>query len=1098
MKNRAWLVYLVAATLATIVYFLLGQNSLLFNLIGLSSPILILVAVHIHKPERRAPWILIALGQFVFIAGDVVSYNYARFAASIPKLFPLDFTFNPDGDVPFPGPADALYLLVYPFLTAGILLLIRARNPGRDRAGLIDSALVAIGLGTVSWVFLIAPYNDITDLEMKVRLTAMAYPVADLLLAAAAIRLAVGAGRRPPAFYLMMAAIVALFATDAIYAWFGLYTDGYQPGSGLLEAGWLAFYVLLGMAALHPSMHQLTERAHAPNERLTFSRLALLTTVALTPPLLRVFTSLRSDESVSLVLSAVTVAMFSLVILRMALLVKLQERSAERERALREAGTDLVTATSREGIHAAAIEAALAVTGGAAAVRLCEETERENRFVVVSASGGSDVVGTRFPLSALQEWKREHLLHGGTYTGPLNDSAWREPLGLFKDQERGTLFVAPLFMREEMHGLLVVATPERMEGSVADALQALSSQVALALESAALTENLLIRQSEARFASLVKNSSDVVLVIEPDTTVRYASPSTGRVLGFLPTALEGERLAELIHPDDRTRAITFLASTADMEGHPGLLEFRLHHADGTFLSTETLRTALLHDPNVHGIVLNIRDISERKQFEEQLQHQAFHDSVTSLANRALFRDRVLHALERQERDHKSIAVLFMDIDDFKTVNDSMGHAAGDQLLREVGERLRGELRAADTAARLGGDEFAILLEDGGEGIQSVEVADRIMQTFDEPFQIDDKEFFVRASLGIAVADEATSAGGEEGAEELLRNADVAMYMAKENGKGRYQVFEPAMHETALKRLELKADLQRALDHEEFVLHYQPVMELETGRISGVEALLRWVHPVRGIVPPLDFIPLAEETGLIVQIGAWVLQEACRRAVALQEEFGGIHMAVNLSARQVQRAELVDEVRDILTRTGLEPQLLILEITESVMMQDMDLSIARLTQLKELGVQLAIDDFGTGYSSLNYVRRFPVDILKVDKSFIDGVSEGGEASALTAAVIELAGILNLKPVAEGIERADQLERLLEMHCDLGQGFYFAKPLPTDELQAMLVERFQMLADAAAASKDAAEPAEEPEPAPTRARRPRSGRSGGSRSRSGARP
>ncbi|MGZ8566369.1 MAG: GAF domain-containing protein, partial [Actinomycetota bacterium] len=492
MKNRAWLVYLVAAVVASIVYFLVGQNSVLFNLIGLSSAILILVAIHIHKPERRAPWVLIALGQFVFIAGDVVSYNYARFAAAIPTVFPLDFTFNPEGDVPFPGPADALYLLVYPFLTAGIFLLIRARNPGRDRAGLIDSLLVAIGLGTVSWVFLIAPYTEFTDLETKVKLTAMAYPVADLLLAGFAIRLAVGAGRRSPAFYLMMAAIVALFVTDAIYAWFGVYTvAGYQPGSGLLEAGWLAFYVLLGMSALHPSMRELTDRAPAPDERLTFGRLALLTAVALTPPMLRIFASVRSDETMSVVLSGVTIVMFSLVILRMALLVKLQERSAERERALREAGTDLVTATSREGIHAAAIEAALAVTGGAAAVRLCEETERENRLVVVSASGGDDVVGTKFPLTALQEWKREHLLHGGVYVGPLNDSAWREPLGLFQDQAKGSMFVAPLFMRDEMHGLLVVATPERMDGSVADALQALSSQVALALESAALTEDLL-------------------------------------------------------------------------------------------------------------------------------------------------------------------------------------------------------------------------------------------------------------------------------------------------------------------------------------------------------------------------------------------------------------------------------------------------------------------------------------------------------------------------------------------------------------------------------------------------------------------------------
>jgi diguanylate cyclase (GGDEF)-like protein len=461
----------------------------------------------------------------------------------------------------------------------------------------------------------------------------------------------------------------------------------------------------------------------------------------------------------------------------------------------------------------------------------------------------------------------------------------------------------------------------------------------------------------------------------------------------------------------------------------------------------------MHDPNVHGIVLNTRDISERKQFEEQLSHQAFHDSITSLANRALFHDRVTHALERQERDQKPIAVLFVDLDDFKTVNDSLGHAAGDQLLAEVGERLKGVLRAADTAARLGGDEFAILLEDGGEGIMAADVAERIKAMLVEPFLLEGKEVFVRASIGIAVAD-----GDRRGdTEELLRNADVAMYMAKERGKGRYQMFEPAMHDTALKRLELKADMQRAVEHGEFILNYQPMYELESQRITGVEALIRWIHPERGVVPPLDFIPLAEETGLIVTIGQWVLREACAYAVTLLDRFPGLidfHMAVNLSARQLSRPEIVDEVRDTLAETGLAPGHLILEITESVMMQDMELSIDRLTELKALGVLLAVDDFGTGYSSLNYIRRFPVDILKVDKSFVDGVSEEGEASALTAAVIDLAGILNLTPVAEGIERAEQLESLLALNCDLGQGFFFAKPLASEALQELLSDHLAM--------------------------------------------
>ena len=330
---------------------------------------------------------------------------------------------------------------------------------------------------------------------------------------------------------------------------------------------------------------------------------------------------------------------------------------------------------------------------------------------------------------------------------------------------------------------------------------------------------------------------------------------------------------------------------------------------------------------------------------------------------------------------------------------------------------------------------------------------------EEPFTLEGKEVFVRASVGIAVSEEAGD-GGEEVAEALMRNADVAMYMAKEKGKGRYQIFEPAMHDTALRRLELKADLQRALEHQEFVLHYQPVIELESGRITGVEALIRWIHPERGIVQPLEFIPLAEETGLIVPIGRWVLREACAYAVELQGEFPmdpPFHMAVNLSARQLARPEIVDEVRDILAETGLAAPTLILEITESMVMQDMELAIERLNQLKELGVLLAIDDFGTGYSSLNYVRRFPVDILKVDKSFIDEVADGGESSALTAAVIELAGILNLRPVAEGIERADQLERLMELKCDMGQGYFFARPLDPRALRTLLEERNAMRAE-----------------------------------------
>ncbi len=1040
MRKRAWFLYPCGAALATVAYFMTGHPSILFNLIGLSSPIAIILAVRVHKPNERMPWYLFALGQALFISGDVIAYNYTKFFGS---------------QLPYPSIADVAYLSVYPCIVVGLYLLIRQRRSPGDRGSLIDAAMITIGIGTLSWVFLIAPYVTNSSLSLVEKSVDMAYPLMDILVITFAVRLAVGGGRKAPSLYLMMTGVVALFITDAIYGWLLLHT-GYTPGSGLLEIGWIAFYVLFGAAALHASMRTISDSPGDAEVRVGAGRLTLLAFASLLAPFAQLIQLWSGKKVANLpVILGATITLFVLAIVRMSGLVRRQQQSADREKALRQAGASLVTATNRSAIHDAATQAALSLAGTAAAIRMCEQPDEGEGLVVVASSGGpEDATGVAFSLDTLQEWKLQRLMDRDAYVVKMHESTLRDPLSM-RISEEGSVFVAPLFLREELHGLMVVASVEPMPASVADALRALASQVALALESATLTEDLLIQQSEARFASLVKNSTDVVTVIEPDTTVRYASPSSARVFGYEPAELEGMRFADLLGPEDKAKVMGFLMGTGEGEGHTGILEFKIEGKNGEAFHAETLRTSLLHDPNVRGIVLNTRDISERKAFEEQLSHQAFHDSVTNLANRALFTDRVEHAVERQQRDHKPIAVLFMDIDDFKTVNDSLGHAAGDQLLAEVGERLKTTLRAADTAARLGGDEFAILLDldEDGEGVQAADVADRVMQMLEAPFTLEGKEVFVRASVGIAVAE------GQEIilSEEILRNADVAMYMAKERGKGCYQVFEPEMHDTALKRLEMKADLQRALEHDEFVLFYQPVIELESGRVSGVEALIRWMHPTRGMVPPLDFIPLAEETGLIVAIGRWVLRTATTYAKALQDTYPmdpPFHMAVNLSARQLVRREIVDEVRDILEETGLDPHSLILEITESVMMQDMELSIERLTELKSLGVQLAIDDFGTGYSSLNYVRRFPVDILKVDKSFIDGVSEGGESSALTAAVIELAAILGLKPVAEGIERADQLQRLLELHCDLGQGFLFAKPLPGADLESLLTERRQM--------------------------------------------
>jgi len=1045
MKRRAWLLYLLAGALATLAWELLPYIDVgpLFNVIALSSPVAIVVAVRMWTPEQRAPWYLFALGQAFFVAGDVLTQNY-------------EFLFG--RPLPFPSIGDVYYLGLYPCMIAGILMLVHRRSPGGDREGLIDSLIVAIGIGTISWVFLVSPIARDNLVGLVPKVVSMAYPLMDLMLFVVVVRLAIGGGKRAASFYLMAAAAAALFVTDFAHTYVTVHGLVYDR-SGYLEAGWAAFYLLWGASALHPSMRTLSNRA--PDRERSFSevRLGLLTAASLMLPGVQIVQLVTEYPVDAQVVIGASIALFLLVLARMSRLVRREEQSATREKALRKAAAALVTATNREGIYQATMKAAGTVAGERATARLLVSLDANEplEFTVVAASDErqEDVLGTTVALSDLPKLKRSHLMAHRWVQVPDRDGEIGRWLSLAA--EARFIFIVPLFMKEELKALLAVAGATRLSRSTCEGLETLSSQAALALESAELTEDLLSRRSEARFSSLVQNSSDVVMVMEADSAVRYVSPSVERVLGYDPAGLAGTKLTELIHPDDKAQVLQFLTSGGrdEEEPHPALTEFRIRHRDDSWLFVESLRTNLMHDPNVSGIVLNTRDISERKAFEEQLEHQAFHDPLTELANRALFRDRVEHALERQTRDGRPVSVLFMDVDDFKTINDSLGHAAGDQLLREAGERLKKCLRAADTAARLGGDEFGVLLEDagtGGAGVEAADVAARIMAALEGPFHLGRKEVFVRGSIGIATV-RPDLEGGPQGADELLRNADVAMYMAKEAGKGRYQVFEPAMHDTALRRLELKADLQRAVDNGEFVLHFQPVIELETGEITGLEALLRWNHPERGMVLPLEFIPLAEETGLIVPIGRWVIEEACRQAVQLKERFPAspLNMAVNLSARQLQRPEIVGEIAEILMESGLDPGDLILEITESVMMRDMNLSIQRLTELKELGVKLAVDDFGTGYSSLNYIRRFPVDILKVDKSFVDGVNGSGEESALTAAIIELAAILKLRPVAEGIERADQLERLLDLHCDLGQGFYFARPLPMDGIDDLLATR-----------------------------------------------
>jgi diguanylate cyclase (GGDEF)-like protein/PAS domain S-box-containing protein len=576
---------------------------------------------------------------------------------------------------------------------------------------------------------------------------------------------------------------------------------------------------------------------------------------------------------------------------------------------------------------------------------------------------------------------------------------------------------------------------------------------AIAVGAALMTALVLLRQllavrqnvrllaeagAEARFRSLVQNSSDVILVVRGDATIKFASPSVARVLRRDPAGLLGMPVVDLVDPDDRERARDFLREAGRFPGVSAPVEWRFRLPDGSLLNAELLATNLVDDPTVRGVVLNGRDVSERKRLEQQLMHQAFHDPLTGLANRALFLDRVSHALALARRQGREVSVLYLDLDDFKKVNDSLGHAEGDRLLVATAERLRSGARDGDTIARLGGDEFAILIEDavGGDGLSSA--VERFQSAVKSPFMLSGNEVPMSVSIGVATA------RLDDAADELLRNADMAMYSAKRRGKGRAETFQSHMYADVKHRLELEAALRQAIEHDGLDLVYQPIYSLRSGRLEGVEALVRWEHPRFGALLPQHFIPLAEETGLIVQLGNWVLRASCRQVRRWRELRPRIPLtiAVNISGRQLHELDVVRETREALEESGVDPSALVLEITESVLMQQKGSVLERLTELKGLGVHLAIDDFGTGYSSLSYLQRFPIDMIKIAKPFVEEIGGGLEQSALARAIIGLGETLKLRTVAEGVERTEQCAALMSLGCELGQGYYFSPPLSPD--------------------------------------------------------
>jgi diguanylate cyclase (GGDEF)-like protein/PAS domain S-box-containing protein len=583
-----------------------------------------------------------------------------------------------------------------------------------------------------------------------------------------------------------------------------------------------------------------------------------------------------------------------------------------------------------------------------------------------------------------------------------------------------------------------------MKGSSARLVPAIHRELREARERATRrSAERALEENERRFRSLIENSSDIITVIDDQGRMRYASPSVEKLLGYQPEDLIGTQLSQHMHPDDAEAVLDHLVRSSSGGEHS--VEFRFRERNGKWRTLEATVNYLLDNPDINGIVLNCRDVTARKRDEDTIRHLAYFDALTDLPNRMLFDDRLAQSLAHSRRKGApGVAIMFLDIDRFKTINDTLGHGAGDELLRSAAQRLSPCLREEDTLARLGGDDFLFLIPEVSDVETAARIAQKILDCFSKPFRVLDHELHVTGSLGISMF---PSDGND--AETLIRNADTALHRAKEQGRNRYQLYAPAMNAVAFQRLVLENNLRYAVERNEFALHYQPLVSLETGATVGVEALIRWQHPELGRISPADFVPMAEETGVIVPMTQWVLRTACAQMKSwLRSGINLQTMSLNVSPRFFNDSNLPEMVGEVLRATELEGHYLSIELTESVMMGSTDATIDTLQQLKQYGVKISIDDFGTGYSSLSYLKRLPIDTLKIDQSFVRDIPNSPDAEAIAVLIIGMAHSLKLSVVAEGVETQDQKLFLQFKGCDIMQGYLVSRPLPTDEITTFL--------------------------------------------------
>ncbi len=1048
--------YAAWTALLIVIYYGLGSLRVTaWALISFSGVAAIATGLALNRPARKAPWILLAAGLSCF-AGGQLSFLIAK---------QLQVT------LPFPSFADVLYLSCYPLYAVALLMFIYWRTPDGDLRSLIDALTLTAGLGLLSWTFLIQPYVSNQTLSGLQKAVAIAYPLGDVLMLALLARLlAPGITRGLRSVQLLTAGAVACLASDTAYG--AIQLHGTFRNGTVVDLGWALFYSAWGAAALHPTMARLTDPVPRQQVEVSPPRLAVLMLASLIAPvvlLTAVPPGAGSDVPVIAVFSGV---LYLLVLTRLWDAAASHRRALDRERVLRRVSLSLVTAADEAQVAAVVKDAVRA---------LLHRHSQGDALLGVQVDGALLAVSN----SKDQDHGRQLGQLAETWLPLVRGAApVLTPMRRLPEQARAArpgadaMLLCPLTLQDkpsgDMPAGLIAAFGERHALSdLTGTLEILAHQVALTLESVLLRQKVIRQRNEAYFRALVQDASDAIVIVDDDGTVKYATPSTAAIFGDV--AAVGMRFWELVAPEDRdSLARTFVRLRERAQFGPRVVAERITRLDGRIVHIQVRCSDLRAEPNVAGLVFTLRDVTGQHQLEEELKHRAFHDALTGLPNRLLFQDRIAQQVATAKRTGRITGVLFVDLDDFKMVNDTKGHSTGDELLVSAARRLTTLVRGSDTAARLGGDEFAVLVGNA-ESIAAVETtAERIVEAFRDPFALATGLLTTTVTVGVATTVDGTDT------DELLRHADLALYAAKAAGKRQWRLYQPVLSAGLLRRREIQEALEEAITTSAFSLAYQPIVALDTWELVGFEALIRWPHPEWGMMQPGQFIALAEETGQIIAIGAWVLRRAMvdilrlrRAAVAPPRPRhpgmkrrppdedrppprGDLWVSVNVSARQFADTSFAGTVRQAVASSGLEPQAIMLELTESAMLREDERLHTELAELKSIGVKLAIDDFGTGYSSLSYLRDLPIDVVKMDKAFVEGIADSEQRLALAEGIIRIARTLSLDVIAEGIETDVQRDLLSSMGCHYGQGFLLAMPMPVTEAEELARHGFSWVA------------------------------------------